>query len=286
MRASVAYLVLAHRNPRQVARLIRRLATDRASFLVHIDRRAGAGVEKDVRSLVEGTPGVDFLERHRCYWSGFGMVRATLSALERLVEPRVQFDHALLVSGQDYPLRAPEAIERFLGQNEGRSFMTATSLPNEWPGGGLPRIERWHLVSRVVLDLRLPWKRRIPTGLAPYGGGAWMCLSREAVEYVVGFTYRQPEVVRFFEHALHPDELLFQTILMNSPLAETVVLDHFRYIDWSVDPGPATLTARDFPTLIESGKLFARKFDVDVDATVLDLLDEHIERATVASAGR
>jgi len=284
MRASVVYVVLAHRNPAQVARLIRRLATDRSSFLVHVDRRAGA-VEDELRQLVEEVPGVDFLERYRCYWSGFGMVRATLSALERLVDRDVQFDHVVLVSGQDYPLRPPEAIEGFLGENRGLTFMKAEPLPNEWPGGGLPRIERWHLVSPVVLNIRLPWRRRVPNGLAPYGGGAWLCLSPAAVEYVVAFVHRHPEVVRFFEHALHPDELLFQTVLMNSPLMETVVLDHLRYIDWSTDPGPATLTAVDFANLIGSGKLFARKFDVEVDAAILDLLDGYIERATVASTG-
>ncbi len=99
------------------------------------------------------------------------------------------------------------------------------------------------------------------------------------------FVRRNPRFVRFFEHALLPDELFFQTIVMNSPLVETVVDDHLRYIDWSVDPGPAVLRAADFDTLIASGSLLARKFDDTVDATILDLLDAHIERGTLASAG-
>lgn len=284
MRSRVAYVVLAHKNPAQVARLVRRLATDRARFLVHVDRRAGT-VEAEIRRLVGGMPHVDFVEqRRRCYWGGFGMVGATLNAFETLVDGDVPFDHTLLLSGQDYPLRPAGDIEGFLGENTGRTFMTFSRLPNDWPEGGLPRIELWHLVSPLVLHLRLPWRRRFPDGLVPYGGGAWVCLSRPVIEYMIDFLRRRPDVVRFFEHALHPDELLFQTIVMSSPLAGTVVNDHLRYIDWSADPGPATLRTVDFRKLVDSERLLARKFDVAVDSTILDLLDDHIEKERVASA--
>jgi hypothetical protein len=276
--------VLAHKNPAQVARLVRRLATDQAMFLVHVDRRA-RGVEGELRTELAGLPDVAFLERRRCYWGGFGMVRATLGALNELGRRNARFDHALVLSGQDYPLRSAAGIELFLGGNLDRSFITADRLPNHWPGGGLPRIERWHLVSPVVLHLPVPWRRRLPHGLVPYGGGAWICLSRPVVEYVTEFVRSNPSIVRFFEHALHPDELFFQTIVMNSPLAETVVDDHLRYIDWSTDPAPAILRASDFERLIQSGRIFARKFDVTADATVLDRLDAYLTTEAVASAG-
>jgi hypothetical protein len=76
---------------------------------------------------------------------------------------------------------------------------------------------------------------------------------------------------------LIPDELFFQTIVLHSPFADTVVNDNLRYIDWSRRPAPAILHAQDFPSLIGSGKLFARKFDANVDARILDMLDEHSE---------
>ncbi|HZO49359.1 MAG TPA: beta-1,6-N-acetylglucosaminyltransferase [Gaiellaceae bacterium] len=285
MRSRVAYVVLAHKHPRQVARLVRRLATDRARFLVHLDRRAGPSVERELRGALDGVARVRFLRRRRCYWGGFGMVGATLEALATLVGGDEPFDHVLLLSGQDYPLRPAEEVERFLGANLERSFMTASPVDEAWPGTGRQRIERWHLVSPLVLHVRLPWRRRVPRGLAPWGGGAWICLSRPAAELVHELVRTQRDVLRFFQHALHPDELLFQTIVMNSHLADTVVRDHLRYIDWSRDPAPATLGATDLPALLASGKLLARKFDVAVDESILDLLDAHSERETVATAG-
>jgi len=84
--------------------------------------------------------------------------------------------------------------------------------------------------------------------------------------------------VRFFRHVLIPDELFFQTIVMNSRFRDDVVNDTLHYVDWDADPGPAILTVADVDRIETSGKLFARKFDVAVDSEVLDLLDEHIER--------
>jgi len=285
MRARVAYVVLAHKNPGQVVRLLRRLASDNATFLVHVDRRASAVVEDGIRAGVDDLTGVLLLPRVTCYWGGFGMVRATLNGFTKLVDG-VAFDHAVLLSGQDYPLRSAAEIEGFFAAGDGRSFMTHAALPVEfWPGGGLPRIEQLHLVGRCALHLRLPWRRRVPGDLDPFGGGSWICLSRSAVEHVTRFAREHPNVVRFFERVLHPDELFFQTILMNSSLADSVVDDHLRYIQWGDDPGsPDTLQAADLERVLASGKLFARKFDDTVDSSVLDLLDAHIERGSAVAA--
>jgi core-2/I-Branching enzyme len=286
MEHRVTYIVIAHKNPHQVVRLLHRLASDRTTFVVHVDRRAGSDVEDAIRNGARALGDVRFLDRRRCFWGGFGMVAATVAAFDELVRGSVAFDHAVLLSGQDYPLRSAADIERFLGAAAGRCFMTHAHLPTPfWPDGGLNRIEQFHLVSHHALHLTVPWRRRIPGGLDPFGGGAWHCLARPVVEHVVAFIRSNPTFVRFFEHVLHPDELFFQTIVMNSPFAPTVVDDHLRYVDWADSVGsPAVLETADLGRLIESDKLFARKFDTAVDSTILDLLDEHIGRASVAPA--
>ena len=44
-----------------------------------------------------------------------------------------------------------------------------------------------------------------------------------AVEYVSRFTSEREDVVAFFNHVDVPDEIFFQTVLMNSELGESVV---------------------------------------------------------------
>ena len=62
-------------------------------------------------------------------------------------------------------------------------------------------------------------------------------------------------------------------------LAETVVNDDLRYVEWREwnDSRPAALGKPAFAKIMSSGKLFARKFDVEEDAEILDLIDAALE---------
>lgn len=71
-----------------------------------------------------------------------------------------------------------------------------------------------------------------------------------------------------------PDEFIFQTILGNSPLKDTLVNDNLRYINFPVgNLHPTTLTVLDAKTLTTCGKLYARKFDPKADGVILNYLD-------------
>jgi Core-2/I-Branching enzyme len=125
------------------------------------------------------------------------------------------------------------------------------------------------------------YRRRMPPGLVPYTGFAHWCLSRACLEHAAT---RDPDLVRFFRWSSSPDETFFQTVLLNSPLAATLVNDDLRYTDWSLGgPSPKVLTIHDLERMLRSSALFARKFDPRIDTAVIDALDAHIERAqTVA----
>jgi hypothetical protein len=73
------------------------------------------------------------------------------------------------------------------------------------------------------------------------------------------------------------DEMFYQSIVMSSPLKDSVVNDNLFCIDWkNPNPNvPRTFISSDFERLISSGKLFARKFDITRDSAILDQLDRH-----------
>jgi len=272
----IAYIVSAYKLPAQLERLLRRLEAPGVTFAVHVDRKTRRATWDEMRSRCRDLD-VTWLPRHRSQWGGFGHVRATLKGIDHVVGNAVPFDYAVLLTGQDYPLRPPSEIARTLGAAGGRSFMRHLPLPwDPWgPRGGLDRIEDWHVITYRRLHLALPLRRTIPGGLQPYGGSAYWCLERTLVHFVHGYLRENPGYVRFFEHVFVPDELFFQTIVMNSERRDTVENDDLRYLDWSREPAPAVLTCDDLPALRDSGKLFARKFDETVDADVLDALDRH-----------
>jgi hypothetical protein len=94
---------------------------------------------------------------------------------------------------------------------------------------------------------------------------------------VHAYVQSRPEYVRYFGRVYIPDELFFHTLLLNSALRDRVVDDDLRYVDWSrPSAGQKTLGIEDIDALEASPKLFARKFDSERDARVLDLVDERL----------
>jgi hypothetical protein len=273
----LAYIISAYRNLGQVARLVRRLQADGVSFVVHVDKKTDRCAYRDLVSSLDDLPSVRFLERHTCHWGGFGHVRATLKGIDQLLGQGARFDYAILLTGQDYPIKSNDYIDRFFETERPRSFMAFSPLPRDsWSSrGGLGRIEHRHL-RFYGHHVRSPLRRRFPAGLRPYGGGAYWCLSRECIEYVAHFVPRRPDVVSFFRHVDIPDEIFFHTILLNSELRETIVNDNLRHIDWTQGRRPAILGVRDFEALAASPKLFARKFDMNQDEKVLEMIDRHL----------
>jgi len=92
--------------------------------------------------------------------------------------------------------------------------------------------------------------------------------------YVIDYLNKNPAVKRFFKMTWGVDELVFQTVLLNSDLKSGIVNNHLRYIKFEKGgSSPKTLTMDDAQVLVDSNQFFARKFSTDVDSDILDYLD-------------
>jgi hypothetical protein len=112
------------------------------------------------------------------------------------------------------------------------------------------------------------WRRRRPDFFHYYGGANHVALNRAAARLVA----RDPaarRIRRWLRGAAHSDEIVFQSILLNSPLAPTLVNASLREIDFPAgSPHPRVFTRADLPRLLANAALFARKFDEAVDPGV------------------
>jgi hypothetical protein len=276
----IGYIITAHTLPEHLVRLVRRLSSESARFFIHVDRRAPAAVMAVVERELGGRADVRLLPRHPVHWGSFGPVRAALEGVHAVLQSPEPLDYGVLLTGQDYPLRSPDAIQGTLADAGGCSFISFR--PPE--GRFLKRLTRWHWHGNVLgRRVRLPNRfmpltvpRTVPAELTPYTGSAHWCLSRACLEHVAS---ADPAIVRFFRWAAVPDESFFQTLLMSSPLAGTLVNDDLRYVDWSEGgPSPRVLTSYDLNRMTRSSALFARKFDPRIDAAVIDALDARIDK--------
>jgi hypothetical protein len=255
MSARVAFLILAHENPRHLERLIRALPTDQSRVFVHLDRKS----RTDRFGFLKGSPSVESLEdRVKVYWSDFSMVEATLQLMRQAMAHPAGFERFVLLSGVDYPLRSAGYIERFFEANHASEFINMTPMPNDELGKRLWRLTLYKARSgepiarnigrRVLFRLGLRPRHRdyrpVFGELQPYAGDQWWALTRDACEYVLAFVEQRPEVVEYFRNTPFPDEMFFQTLLANSPFGERVRRS-LTFVEWKRrgDSHPAVLDA-------------------------------------------
>jgi Core-2/I-Branching enzyme len=282
----LVYLILAYKRPHQVARLVDRLESANAVFLIHVDAKTDDASFFPALESTLRRDNVFLVPRVKVHWGRFGHVEATLRGIDLAFRQAPRLDYLALLTEADYPIKPPTAIERLLADRSGTCFIDHHRLPREeWhrSDGGLERIERrwfWWRGRWYCLPTRrfpFPPKRAMPLDLVPYQGTSYWWLPRDALEYVRQFLAENPRYRRFFRRVLIPDESFFQTILPNSRFRERTVRDDLRYVDWGGGGNhPAILTVADLPSLAASEALVARKFDEERDSAVLDRIDSEL----------
>jgi hypothetical protein len=282
----IAYHILAYREPERVARLVNRVQTDSDFVNIHFDTMIGAEKFKEWKKLIEvkcPNKNVNIVSEFRCKWGSIGSVDTYLSAIRHF--ENYEYDYFIPLSGECYPLKSPEDIKKVLG-GKSCAFMEFFKLPSKnWWQGGLYRINnRFYFLPRrsypYVWAIKIPrLKKGLPCNLEPYGGHGGFCLPKRHASYILRFVKDNPCLRQFFKRAWAPDELFFETILLNSPFKSEVVNDSKKYVDFSeMKSHPKNLTKADFENLKKSGKLFARKFKTEVDIDILDIIDQEIDK--------
>jgi hypothetical protein len=272
----VAHLILVHKNPAQVQRLIGALDHPAAYFYLHIDRKT----EASAFEFLGARQNVFLIkERVDVRWAGYGTIQATINGFkEILVE---DYTYINVISGQDFPLKPADYFVQFLAESKGKEFITCSSM-NEW-SDGKKRVERisfvnWKMPGRFLLETAanalLP-KRRFPLNFKLVGRSNWFTITSKAAQYILNFIADHPQVVQFFKYTWGADEVMMPTILYNSPFKDRIS-ENLVYVDWTgrSDGHPKVLTMEDRSPLLQSKKLFARKFDMEVDEQIFSYLEE------------
>lgn len=277
-----AYFISTFKDPQNIVRLVNVLDEDSNKFYVHFDKAIGIQRFKSWKKLIEQkiqTRNIKIVSEVQCRWASFGIVEATLNAMDYF--ENFEYRYFINLTGECYPLKSSRRIWETL-KDENAGFMTFWKLPYEkWHEGGLNRIyNRFFFFSKkeypYTRAVRLPrLRKKMPCDLKPYGGWSLFCLPKDMVSYILKFLKNNPKVVSFFKHTWIPSEIIFQTILMSSAFNDRIVNDNKRYMEF-IEAHPRFLTAKDFAMLKKSEKLFARKFSPSVDSQILDMIDKEL----------
>lgn len=302
------YLILAHKNPLQLGRMIERLDDGASKFFIHLD--AKTPIESFTACLEGGH--IRFIEpRERCVWGDFSIVRATIHLMEAASKEQGVF---ILMSGQDYPIQSQGYINAFLENNKGFDFIEIEPLEEKWkPKMVKDKLEHYHILHseerghsncyapfahcsvfqkvRTLTHLlkgRLSVKNfrllcSLPKRVAPferqYAGSQFWAFSERTFYGVLHYIREHKAALEeYYKYTSSPDEIYFHSVLMDLVAKDSTIKlkEQITYVNYFRKNN--VFITEDFDKLTSAkGKLFARKFDTDIDIEILNKLDSFQE---------
>lgn len=298
---NIAYLISAHTDPTHLERMIHALDNQEATFFIHLDARA----DKTQFSSLSAHPRVTFIKnRTRVLWGDITQVYYQIDLLRACIGSGKSFDRICTLSGLDYPLVPYCRFRNMLeaqpqkeyiqgidlnGQNPIISKQYQTWRPQIWING---LNEQINLKLRKALRLVLPWfglhkKLTLKVGDATwhvFKGSDWWCITPKLAAYMLQTIDSHPEIMTYFRTAFAPSELIWQTIVFNSPFADKAILSKGEYISLAAltplhhivyHPVIKIFTEKDWQELMNSGKPFCRKTVTGISDNLMDRIDQY-----------
>ena len=284
----IAYLILAHNNPKHLQRLITSLSSSASSFFIHLDQKSDCADFSSIKG-----ENIYFIKKNiAVFWGDFSIVEATLILLRTALLAQHNFERFVLLSGADYPIRSTAHIESFFEARKTEEFIALKTPSNLTYRLASYRIRPKHTnavvmkvinkINKIIESYKFRRDYKMHLGaLLPYGGSDWWALSREACDFVLNFVKNNKKIVNFLKNTSIPSESFFHIILGNSNFKSKIVRP-LTYVDWH-NCKPVCITDKHIAlfnkalSFTKDGffggeRLFARKFPADSSDLIAKLL--------------
>lgn len=311
----LAVLIMMHKNPSQVLRLIKWYKSEDVYFFVHVDKKAQieiAQFESELHAVSKNAMIVPW--RNSCYLYSWSLVQGELALAEyarKFAENNgFRFDYYQNISGQDYPITKYEKFEQILNSGGKSVYLNMCSrsstgdIPNQFKRTRYYKIRRvfddyikfepmrkicvgFVHIYELFLDrfIGSPAKRLIKLGYEMGFGAAWWILPCDIIDKALELEKEncnksEKQLIKIMRNTGLPEETYFQTVYLNFG-SEFKLQSNMTYCNFGtrgrVNTGhPYDFEIADLPELLEKSKsnCFARKFNIETDADILDEMDK------------
>ena len=116
----IAYIILCHKNAKQINMMIDALNDKENIFFIHLDKKS------NIENLIKMGSNIHILpedKRIDIKWGNISMIKATKNLLQAVFNSKEKYDYVWLLSGQDFPLKNQSKIKKYLEENRGKNFI-------------------------------------------------------------------------------------------------------------------------------------------------------------------
>lgn len=275
-----AYLIMAHDNEEQLRTLIDLLDYPENDIYLHIDKKSSikkAQFETKNAKLKVYT-------RFSVYYADLSQTKCQMFLLGEAIKEYHDYYH--LISGHDLPIKSHDQIQDFFRENKGKQFI-------HFEGDDYCMKEKcryYHFLAPIISRCTNAFIRnkiwRIENGILAfqkkkgvtrlfYCGANWYSITHE---FAKEFCFYSEEIIRKVRWTTSSDEYVLQTFFRTMAkgqyelYAETKENGDYhstaREIDW-YRGSPYVWRNSDYNQLVNSERMFARKFDQRIDSRII-----------------
>jgi hypothetical protein len=274
--AKIAYILLTHKDPEGVIAQAERLTAAGDVVAIHYDARSSQKDFDRIRTTLQGNPSVTFTaQRVKCGWGEWSLVDASLMAVRAAVDAFPRATHFYMLSGDCMPIKSAEYSHAFLDREDVDYIESVDFFTSDWIKTGIKderliyrhffneRTQKAWFYRSMNLQRKLGLSRKVPTDIQMQIGSQWWCLRRRTVEWLLEFTEKRRDVMRFFRTTWIPDETFFQTVVRHLVPEHEIrsrTLTFLMFTDYGM---PVTFYNDHYDLLLTQDYLFARKISQD-----------------------
>lgn len=276
-----AYLIMAYNDFDLLKTQIELLDYPENDLFIHIDKKTKNFQERDFHHIVKYS-NLYFIERKKVSWGGYSQIECEIHLLKE-AKKKNDYDYYHLLSGVDLPIKPIAYIYNYFKQSKDVEYISFDKL-QESSGAFLDRMKYYYpfqdefgrnskIITKLQLYLlsvqkKLKVDRLKDEDMVFRKGTNWFSITNQLAEYVLA---QESYIKKLFSMGWCVDEVFLQTFAWNSKFKYKISGDSMRMFDWERGT-PYVYRKNDFNELINSNKLFARKFSNDIDAEIIQQL--------------
>ena len=272
-----AYLIMAHNNPRQLNMLLELLDYEDNEIYLHIDKKSTV-LDCDTIFGCIKKASIHIYREYDVVWGDMSISECQMFLLSEAV--KTYHDYYTLMSGSDLPIKTHDEIVSYFERNKGTQFVCFDSVKQ-----GVKENIRYYYIGRgIIRRTLLKLQKIINFNRHLFAGHSWFSITHDLA---VDFCMNKKKMLSMVRWTRCSDECILQSFIRKvtknrykiySPKGEEGVGGNLHLIDWKRTDDkrhPHTWVESDFEEIIASDKLFARKFDENIDFEIIHKIYDH-----------
>lgn len=280
-----AYLIMAHNNFNILKILLNLIDDPRNDIYIHIDAKVKDLAFDELKNVLKFSSVQFTKKRNNVKWGDVSQVKTEMLLYRSAASEKYKYYH--LLSGVDLPLKNQNELHDFFDRSD-KEFIYYFDEYTKWDYSRLARYRfpnGWNklVVARLnSLQEKLKIDRLRRYGMEFRRGYNWCSLTQEAVDFLLK---NEKFIFHICRMSVCADECYKQYLFYNSDFRNRIYLDEsgnpsdMREVDWTrrVADSPHVYTMDDYYQLVNSDRMFARKFDENVDMNIVFQIQKFVQ---------